>query len=54
MDICEICCDKSMYLITYSQVDLDKVPTREALAEMFVKAFGEDVVQQSAWACVKH
>ena len=48
MDICEICYDKSMYLITYSQVDLDKVPTREALAEMFVKAFGEDVVQQ--WA----
>ena len=43
-----MCYDKSMYLIIYSQVDLDKVPTREALAEMFVKAFGEDVVQQ--WA----
>ena len=54
MDTCEMCCDKSMYLIIYSQVDLYKVPTREALAEMFVKAFGEDVVQQWAWACVKH
>ena len=46
MDTSEMCSDKSVYLITYSQVDLDKVPTREALAEMFVKAFGEDVVQK--------
>lgn len=50
----EVCSDRSVYLITYSQADLNKVPTREAFAEMFVDAFGQDVVKQWVCGCERH
>ena len=40
---------RSVYLITYSQVDCEKIKDREDFAELFVRKFGEDIVKQ--WVC---
>ena len=40
---------RSVYLITYSDADLEKVPSREAFANIWVEAFGSDFV--SHWVC---
>ena len=45
---------RSVYLITYSKADLDKIKTREEFAELWTNAFGEDIVKQWACCCEKH
>ena len=40
---------RSVYLITYSDADLEKVSTREAFADVWVEAFGQEFVAH--WAC---
>ena len=45
---------RSVYLITYSNADLDKIKTREEFAELWTNAFGEDIVKQWACCCEKH
>ena len=45
---------RSVYLITYSRADLMIVSTREEFADIWVKAFGEDVVKQWACCCEKN
>ena len=45
---------RSVYLITYSCADLTKVATREKFAEIWVKAFGEELIKQWACCCEKH
>lgn len=45
---------RSVYLITYSRADLDKVKTREEFAEIWVQAFGKDLIKQWACSCEKH
>ena len=37
---------RSVYLITYSQADCEKIKGREDIAELFVRACGEDIVKQ--------
>ena len=44
-----VCTDRSVYLITYSKADTQKVETREQFSSIFIEAFGESVVQQ--WVC---
>ena len=36
---------RSVYLIAYSQADCEKIKGREDFAELFVRAFGEDIVK---------
>ena len=45
---------RSVYLITYSDADLEKIKTREEFAALWRKAFGEDIVKQWACCCEKH
>ena len=45
---------RSTNLITYSRADLDKVSSREEFADIWVKAFGLDLVKQWACCCEKH
>ena len=45
---------RSVYLITYSNADLNKVKSREEFAEIWVNAFGSDNVRQWACSCEKH
>lgn len=45
---------RSVYLITYSRADLQKISTREEFADVWVKAFGEEIVKQWACCCEKH
>ena len=45
---------RSVYLIAYSQADCEKIKGREDFAELFVRAFGEDIVKQWVCSCEKH
>lgn len=45
---------RQVYLVTYSRADLEKVKTREDFADIWVRAFGREVVQQWACCCEKH
>ena len=40
---------RRMFLITYSQANLDLVPSKEVFAAKVVEAFGEDKVE--CWCC---
>ena len=44
---------RSVYLITYSHLDCEKVKSREDFAELFVRACGEDIVKQWVRSCEK-
>ena len=41
---------RSVYLITYSQCDLGKFPTRESFANVVVNAFSDQVIV-TRWVC---
>ena len=45
---------RSVYLITYSNADLEKIDSREQFAELWVNAFGTEMVKQWACCCEKH
>ena len=49
-----VCSDRSVYLITYSKADVEKIDTREKFANLFVQGFGEDIIVQWVCACEKH
>jgi len=45
---------RRQYLVTYSQEDMDKFPTRQMFGEMLKKEFnsGLSAVKVSHWACL--
>ena len=44
---------QSVYLITYSQADLSRLPTREKFATDVVNAFNEGKVKVKSWVCCR-
>ena len=40
---------RSVYPITYTQAECEKIKGRKDFAELFMRAFGEDIVKQ--WKC---
>ena len=44
---------RSVYLITYSHVDCEKVKCREDFAELFARACEEDIIKQWVCSCEK-
>ena len=44
---------RSVYLITYSQADLSRFPTREKFATDVVNAFNEGKVKVKSWVCCR-